>query len=524
MPRRLAEPYASPLLADLARQLLFAPPERKGEQAQQAEMLHDQVEEAQEYPYEFVAFRITGFRSEQPSSHLIAGHVLKHDLRLLIDALTRKAPIRQPEGAEPSLTPEELAAKLNVSTKTISRWRQLGLRWRWERRADHPRPVLVFTPKAVADFETRAGAKIARAAAFSRLTPAQRQALVQRARRLVQKSHLSIYPVARRLANQAGRSIESIRQLLEQHDRQHPEEAIFPGRTAPLSERQHRVIARAHRWGITIDKLAHRFGRTRSTIYRAIHDARAQALRQKPIPFIAIPTFSRDDADEVFLRHASVTLPPESSAERSEDSGVMPGMSDSAVLPGINSMPAPKGPELAPCLEELFQQAKMPRDRQRAMALRMNYLRYKAATLRDALSPSDPRVADLDRIDKFLRQADGIRTELVRANLPVLLTVARRHLLGHEDGLLRLPPLLEIGLDVLIDAVDRYDIRRNRSLEWYVTWRLMQQFVREQLKAETTLAEPKGGPLTRAARREDAAVVRQRMVVNAQQRGITLLP
>ena len=107
-------------------------------------------------------------------------------------------------------------------------------------------------------------------------------------------------------------------------------------------------------------------------------------------------------------------------------------------------------------------------------------------------------------------------------NLPVVLSVAHRHVVGHDNVLVRLIDLLEIGNPVLIDAVDTYDFTRYSSLERYVVWRLMQQFVRERLKAETTLDGPFGEPLTLAHRREPGAAVLDRMIQAAQRRGVTL--
>ena len=54
--------------------------------------------------------------------------MLEHDLCLVIEALARTTPAVPVETiAEPVLTLEQISKRLNVSTKTITRWRDRGL-------------------------------------------------------------------------------------------------------------------------------------------------------------------------------------------------------------------------------------------------------------------------------------------------------------------------------------------------------------------------------------------------------------
>src|SRR4051812_31309584 len=107
------------------QQVRFAPPARRAEQLARARKLLEEVEPGRSYPYQFVCFRVTEFR---PASHrdlLIPGSELAHDLALMIEALGGTVPAAEPQ--EELVALEQLSQRLNVSTKTIRRWRKLGL-------------------------------------------------------------------------------------------------------------------------------------------------------------------------------------------------------------------------------------------------------------------------------------------------------------------------------------------------------------------------------------------------------------
>ena len=81
-----------------------------------------------EYPYQFVCYRITDFRSDAHAAELMIGRDLVHDLGLFIREVARSMPAMPIEDVnEPVLTLEEFSRKLNVTTKTINRWRKRGL-------------------------------------------------------------------------------------------------------------------------------------------------------------------------------------------------------------------------------------------------------------------------------------------------------------------------------------------------------------------------------------------------------------
>src|SRR5690606_6852070 len=117
--------------------------------------------------------------------------------------------------------------------------------------------------------------RVERAAEFSQLSSEQRQQILARARRIAEATDVSLNRVAVHLAKRYGRAVETIRQILEDHDRKQPLDPIFADRTGPLDASQKRVIARARKMKVRISKIARHYKRTRSTIYRALNEQRA---------------------------------------------------------------------------------------------------------------------------------------------------------------------------------------------------------------------------------------------------------
>ena len=463
--RRQETPYNCEPLADLARQLLFSPPDKRIEQVRRAEELHDRVDSQVNYPFDFISFRITGYQTESVEPTVLVGAALLPDLRLLIDQLSRSVDI-PPDPDEPMETIQILAHRLNVSTKTIERYRRFGLRWRWMRPAAGGRRFIAFTSDAVDNFMSRNARRVQRATQFTQIPAHDRQNLIDRARQVAADRGMSLNQVARHLAREYDRAVETIRLVLEQHDRSQPQHPIFPDRARQLTSRQKELITRALRMGVPVQRLADRFGRTRSTIYRAARDRRAALVRRMSIHYVDSPEFGRDDADQL--------MP----ATHDEDAAPPPLPRNAAAI--FDDLPV--------SLRSPYGAGGMPADRQHRALARYNYLKFRAVRLRDGLDRYEPRVRDLDRFDAYVEQFRRLRCRLVDANLHLVLSVARHHLIGNaEHSTARLAELLAAGNPVLLQAIEAFEVTQKQTFESYLTWRLMRRFA--ALSAETGRAQ-----------------------------------
>jgi RNA polymerase primary sigma factor/RNA polymerase sigma factor len=210
------------------------------------------------------------------------------------------------------LTVEELAKQFNVSTKTISRWRELGLVSR--RLVFDGRKRVGFLRSSVDRFVKNNHERVARGARFSQLTDEQRRDIIDRARRLASAGGCQS-EISRRLAKRAGRSVETIRSTIRQFDRQNPELAIFPDISGPLTEAQKTRVYQAFRRGTSVDRLTKQFGRTKTTIYRVIANSRMNRIAtDHPQPRFArkvggrpgLPEVNTDQEGSASVRFAAV--------------------------------------------------------------------------------------------------------------------------------------------------------------------------------------------------------------------------
>ena len=490
MTRQTSQPFRCHPLAQLAGQLLFSPPDRRTEQIRRAEALHDEIDPDTNYPCDYINYKITGYRSESIPPMLLTGQAILPDLRLIIDRLSHSTPTIVSEQDEPVESPQQLATRLGVSTKTIARWRPLGLRWRWVIQPNHQRRSLAFTASAVEHFLARHRHRVARAGQRSHIDAQTRRHIIERARHFAHTTGATLNRTAEHLAKKVDRAHQSVRLILEQHDRQHPNHMIFADRTGPLDAQQKHMIWRAYRSGTPVDELARQMGRTRSTIYRAIRQRRAAMLRRVPIAYTRSPLFDRPDADRSLT---AATAPSDTGHGHSNPAG--------AVL--LGDLPEP--------LQPLFDQHPAPADVQQSLLLRMNYLKHQAVQKRDHLDRYDPRAADLEQIETHIKQAAAIRCRLVTDHLLLVLSVARRHLIAQADQPTdSLTELLEIGIPQMIEAIDQYNVSRPQALSSYLTWSLMRRFLSHTSphRPNTPKAHRKANPDTALKRLCDAAASR----------------
>ncbi len=494
MSRQTSQPFRCHPLAELTRQLLFAPADRRIEQIHRTELLHDEIEPTLNYPFDYLTYRITGYRSESTPPMLLMGQAVTPDLRLIIDRLSHSVSIPVTDD-DPVETPEQLALRLGVSTKTIARWRTAGLRWRWVTQPGQNRKSVAFTPQAIEQFISKNTQRVTRASRHTHTDSQTRQWVIDQARQMALTTRASLNTVAAHLAQKTGRAHQTIRHILEHHDREHDDHKLFVDRTRPLSVQEKRAIIRAYRTGTTVATIALRFGRTRSTIYRAIRHRRAAALRRVRISYTASALFERQDADRFILDMVNQSV-TDASAARPQ------------VTVPVDDLPYP--------IQELFGGPAQPPGVQHALLQRFNYLKYQADQIRIHLDRYSPRSSDMDHAESCLKTAAKVRTHLVTHNLPIVLSVARRHLIDQADrSVAHLVDLLDIGTTELIAAIDRYDVSRAQTFGAYATWALMRRFL-----GYTSAYRP---GTVRAHRKLDSDTALRRVREAAAARGVRLI-
>lgn len=451
---RTQKPYHSQLIADFARQLLFTPKSRRAEQIARAESLHDIIEPDQNYPFDFINYRITGYHSESESvdTTILVGQALLPDLRLVIEELCQSTQTL-PDN-EPMFDLATLAKELNVSTKTIHRWRDQGLRWRWYKPADQKRMVLGFTQSALEHFDRIFPGKIKRAADRQIMSDDDVAQLINQAKALATQSpDKSLNQVATELSNTTGKALQTIRLQLEKHDREHPDTPLFPTHHGPLTDRQSRQIARALKGGQDIDTLCQTYGKTVSTIRRAVLNSRLQVLKRLRI--------------EPTKDHESYHDPVQQSRYRQlkrRDTDWQASVTQS-------------GSDVPQLLHMWFDTFQLKPAIQLQTLQLYQFLRFHAQQTIASLQPNTLAAAQVNQIESDIRQAGQLRDQLVTSCLPVVMSVARRHMNRmDEQSIYILQDLLILGCQILFAELDHFDPHRKQSFDTFLTWRLQRSF------------------------------------------------
>ena len=248
-----------------------------------------------------------------------------------------------------------------------------------------------------------------------------------------------------------GRSAETIRYTLKQFDHDHPEAAVFPGAHGPLQQEAKRKIYQQHQHGESIEVLAKRFCRTRTSIYRIIAEMHARRIMELPLDFITNDVFSR-------VR-----------SQKAEDRVL--GPVPESELP-LKKPRLPSG--LPPYLASLYEVPLLTRKQEAHLFRKMNYLKYKAARLRGKLDAARPRRSLVSQIERLYDEAVSTKNQIIRANLRLVVSIAKRHV-GPSQNFFE---LVSDGNMSLMRAVEKFDYARGNKFSTYATWAIMKNFAR----------------------------------------------
>jgi RNA polymerase primary sigma factor len=106
--------------------------------------------------------------------------------------------------------------------------------------------------------------------------------------------------------------------------------------------------------------------------------------------------------------------------------------------------------------------------------LKMNYLKYRAGKLREALDPSSASASDLDEIERLEGQALAVKNQIVQSNLGLVVPMARRWAGPGRNFL----DLVSDGNLSLILAAEKFDVSRGFKFSTYATSAIIRRFSR----------------------------------------------
>ncbi len=290
---------------ELYKQLKYAPDAARRRQMEAAERLAGEIEATQLYPHDFVIFRITGYRPDRSeSAPALVGEALVGDLATFIGHLSHYLDLESDEQPRSPVPLREAARRLNVSSRTLHRYRQRGLVCHYLVFPDGVKRLACFED-ALQRFVQQHRERVDRAGAFSRVGDDVLDSMINAARETQRRRGLSLGATARRLAVRYGRSHETLRGILKQHDRRSVE-PIFEDRGS-IKPREARIICRAARMGMSPSTLARSLGRTTPTVHRAINVGRRQQLDAYGLAWVPLAVLADDEAASTLACEPAIT-------------------------------------------------------------------------------------------------------------------------------------------------------------------------------------------------------------------------
>lgn len=195
--------------------------------------------------------------------------------------------------------------------------------------------------------------------------------------------------------------------------------------------------------------LRRRSGEPRHSEPLSLRRARAERIYSLPLDYLPSREFSRPNADERIM-------------------GPMP---DSKSLYRKVRAPA----ELPHYLASLYETPLLTREQEVYLFRKYNYLKYRAAKLREKLNRARPQVRLMDQIERLYEQAVATKNQIVRSNLRLVVSIMKRYA-NEQDGTFE---LISDGNMSLLRAVEKFDYTRGFKFSTYATWAIQKNNARQ---------------------------------------------
>ncbi len=435
-------------MADLAHQLTISPRRLRVEQIRGIERLYSLIDPDKAYPFDFVCHAITGYRKRGGSTGpFVPGNALISDLGAMADLITRRAGIATKELGEPFRTHQEVAQRLDVSTKTIRRWRNkglMGIRVVFEDGVNR----LVFLKSSIDRFVEQNKSLVAKGSAFKQLTEKEREQIIGRAREVLARRPLKLHAVARILSEETGRAVETIRYTLRRYDSSHRSKAMFSDSKRSVLSVRLASIGRCHEAGEATASIARAFDCTTGEIEQTLRQIEVLRWKEKPLDLIHNELFDAADADAIILDVDEPQAPP--------------------------AKPARVPTDLPPYLRSLYRTPLLTREQEQDLFRRYNYLKYKAKNIVERLDPEEAAESDCDEVRGLMQRIEMLRQRIIRANLRLVVAIAKRHV-GRSANFFE---VISDGNMSLMRAVEKFDYARGNKFSTYGTWAIIKNYAR----------------------------------------------
>jgi RNA polymerase sigma factor (sigma-70 family) len=423
-------------------ELLLTPRQVRVRVLERIEALIAEISQEKTYPFDYIVYRITEHRPESVTPLVLSADDAAVELAKLLYETGRSIPVAADSIDEPVLTVGDLASRWKVSPATILRWRREGLGLRLFR-FDRGRRKAAARESLAVRFETDRARLIRRARGHRRLSGEERRAVIEEALvGLAREDAPGAILGALSERYELGRG--AVERVLAGAAREVA--ALDAFSRARISGRESEAIFGEIAGGAAVDEVARRHSLSAGKIRSIILRGRARHLLRRPLRAIPSAEFDEPDAEHKILGAVQECGHPAKSVQD----------------------------ELPPYLSGTQSAPLLGRVEEAALFRKYNYLKSLALELRRQLNSRRPDEAFIERIELLVAQADRVRERIVRSNLRLVASIAKRH---SAKGV-SFQALMSDGNMALLDAVEAFDYSRGNRFSTYAGWAISRRFAR----------------------------------------------
>jgi RNA polymerase sigma factor (sigma-70 family) len=113
-------------------------------------------------------------------------------------------------------------------------------------------------------------------------------------------------------------------------------------------------------------------------------------------------------------------------------------------------------------------------EHERHLFRQYNYLKFQADQMRQSVDPQETTDGILDKVEAVFDQAEEVKNKILRANLRLVVSIARRHV-GYSSDFFE---AVSDGNLALMRAVEKFDYARGFKFSTYASWAIMRTYAR----------------------------------------------
>ena len=224
--------------------------------------------------------------------------------------------------------------------------------------------------------------------------------------------------------------------------------------------------------GVSIKELAHKFGRAVASIYRAVGARRAEGIFALPLDYV--PSAEFEQVTTAKAERALLVFEGEKKPIVDETIAIRVDGGTTASTKKNDKLRAATTVETA-YLSRLDDSPLLSAAEEAFLFRKFNFLKFKAARLRETLDPKKPKMSVMEEIERLWNEAVATKKRLISANLRLVVSVAKKYGAG---SLLSFNELVSDGNVSLMKAVEKFDYTTGNRFSTYATWALYRNFAR----------------------------------------------